>query len=63
MSGRRTFTCPVPVVVPFGFEVTPAIVQEVWDTLVKPDQVRELPQSVEMRCLMAILACRLRRAV
>lgn len=47
---------PVPIVAPVGWELTdPAIVQEVWDTFVKPDQEAGIPQSGEMRCLMAIL--------
>lgn len=56
MSEKR-ITIPVPLVAPFGFEVdTPAMVQEVWDTFVKPSQSDDAPpQSGEMRVLMAIL--------
>lgn len=35
--------------------VTSGMVREVWDTFVKPDQDADLPQSAEMRVLMAIL--------
>lgn len=55
MSEPKTFTCPVPLVAPLGIEVTPGIVQEVWDTFVKPEQEQGIPQSGEMRSLMAIL--------
>ena len=44
-----------PKVAPFGFDVTPEMVQEVWDTFVVPDQYKDIPQSAEMRVLMAIL--------
>lgn len=40
---------------PLNFDVTPGMVQEVWDCFVKPDQDAGLPQSAEMRVLMAIL--------
>ena len=50
-----TFTAPVPQVAPMGVEVTPGMVQEVWDTFVKPDQDAGNIQSGEMRTLMAIL--------
>ena len=47
---------PVPVVRPFGTLLDkPEYVQEVWDAFVKPEQDAELPPSVEMRLLMAIL--------
>lgn len=47
---------PAPAqVAPFGFDVTSGMVREVWDTFVKPDQDADLPQSAEMRVLMAIL--------
>lgn len=43
-------------VAPLGFDVTPGMVQEVWDTFVKPGQSEDAPpQSAEMRVLMAIL--------
>lgn len=46
----------VPTVAPFGVNVTPGMVQEVWDTFVKPSQAEDAPpQSAEMRVLMAIL--------
>lgn len=44
-----------PTVAPFDYGVTKDMVQEVWDTFVKPDQEREAPQSGEMRVLMGIL--------
>ncbi|AYR01056.1 DnaQ-like DNA polymerase III subunit [Arthrobacter phage Isolde] len=44
-----------PKVAPFGWDVGPESVQEVWDTFVKPDQDSDKPQSAEMRALMAIL--------
>ena len=44
-----------PRVQPFGYAVTPEMVREVWDTFVKPDQDEGIPQSGEMRVLMAIL--------
>lgn len=54
---EKWMTIPVPLVAPFGFEVdNPAMVQEVWDTFVKPSQSDDAPpQSAEMRVLMAIL--------
>jgi hypothetical protein len=48
-------TMPVPTVAPLGFEVTAPMVQDVWDTFVKPDQDAGGPQSGEMRVLMGIL--------
>ena len=43
-------------VAPLGFDVTPDMVQGVWDTFVKPSQSDDAPpQSAEMRVLMAIL--------
>lgn len=53
----KTITIPVPLVAPSGFEVNdPAMVEDVWDTFVKPTQSDDAPpQSAEMRVLMAIL--------
>jgi len=51
----NTFTAPIPQVAPMGFEVTPGMVQDVWDTFVKPHQDSGDVQSAEMRVLMAIL--------
>jgi hypothetical protein len=51
----KTFECPIPLVAPSGFEVTAPMVKDVWDTFVVPDQEKDLPQSGEMRVLMAIL--------
>lgn len=49
-------TIPVPIVRPLGAMLDkPEYVQEVWDAFVKPDQDAGVPQSVEMRMLMAIL--------
>lgn len=50
-----TFTCPVPLMMPFGVKVNAAMVQNVWETYVKPEQDAGIPQSGEMRVLMAIL--------
>ena len=45
-----------PTVAPFGYEVTPEMVQDVWDVFVKPSQSDDAPpQSAEMRVLMGIL--------
>ena len=53
---NNTVTIPLPVVMPFGSRLDrPEFVQEVWDAFVKPDQEEKIPQSVEMRLLMAIL--------
>ena len=46
---------PVPIVAPFGVEVTADAVKEVWDVFVKPGQDAGELQSVEDRILMAIL--------
>jgi len=51
-----SITIPVPLVAPLGVKLDKKeYVQEVWDVYVKPDQEMELPQSSEMRMLMAIL--------
>lgn len=51
-----TFTLPQPLVAPLGVRVTPAMVQDVWDTFVKPGQSDDAPpQSAQMRALMGIL--------
>lgn len=51
-----TFPLPQPLMAPFGAEITPAMVQDVWDTFVKPSQSDDAPpQSAEMRALMGIL--------
>jgi hypothetical protein len=56
MPAHRTITIPVPELAPFGLPITnPNAVQDVWDTFVKPGQDAQVPQSVEMRALMAIL--------
>lgn len=52
----KTIIIPVPEVAPFGSLLDkPEYVQEVWDAFVKPDQDAGIPQSSEMRMLMAIL--------
>ena len=52
----NTITIPVPSVAPLGIPVdSPEAVREVWDAFVKPEQDAGIPQSVEMRVLMAIL--------
>ena len=55
--GRSTteLTVPWPMMAPFGADLGPEAVQEVWDAFVVPDQERGGAQSVEMRLLMAIL--------
>ena len=51
-----TFLLPQPIMAPIGVKVTPAMVQDVWDTFVKPGQSDDAPpQSAEMRALMGIL--------
>lgn len=56
MTARKTITIPVPTVAPMGWEIDDVkLVQEVWDTFVKPDQEAGNVQSGEMRMLMAIL--------
>ena len=51
-----TFPLPQPLIAPLGVKITPAMVQEVWDTFVKPTQSNDAPpQSIEMRALMGIL--------
>lgn len=54
MSDKR-IGIPVPRLAPFGIEVDSTGVMDVWNTFVKPDQDNDVPQSVEMRALMAIL--------
>lgn len=52
----KTIQIPMPQVAPLGIPVTADAVQEVWDAFVAPSQRDDSPpQSVEMRCLMAIL--------
>lgn len=48
---------PIPLVQPTGMQVNSVgMIQEVWDTFVKPTQSDNAPpQSVEVRTLMAIL--------
>lgn len=56
MLDKEAIVIPMPKVAPLGVPVNKAeYVQEVWDAFVKPDQDTGLPQSVEMRVLMAIL--------
>lgn len=56
MTDQSTIEIPVPRVAPLMIPLDdPAMVQEVWDVFVKPDQEAGIPQSVEMRMLMAIL--------
>ena len=51
----ETLTIPEPVVLPLGTPVTYDALQMVWDAFVKPHQVEEMPPSIEMRVLMAVL--------
>jgi hypothetical protein len=51
----KQISIPVPEMAPFGGEIGAATVQEIWDTFVKPDQLSDAPQSVEMRALMGVL--------
>jgi hypothetical protein len=46
---------PVPLMAPFLLPLGAGAVQEVWDAFVRPDQDARMPQSIEMRALMAIL--------
>jgi hypothetical protein len=55
VTAPDTLTIPVPLLQPLGLPLDGSAVQEVWDTFVKPDQDAGIPQSVEMRALMAIL--------
>lgn len=51
-----TMTIPVPQLLPLGIPLNSAsTVQDVWDAFVKPGQDAGMPQSIEMRSLMAIL--------
>lgn len=52
---KQHIAIPLPLVRPFGTQITAGAVQDVWDAYVKPDQDSGNPPSVEMRCLMAIL--------
>lgn len=54
---EKTITIPVPLVAPFGIEITdPQVIENIWDTFVKPGQSDDAPpQSAEMRALMAVL--------
>lgn len=52
---RRTIAISAPLVAPFMTELSAGDVRAVWDSFVKPEQDSGIPQSVEMRCLMAIL--------
>jgi hypothetical protein len=51
----RTIEIPVPLLAPFMIPLDSHAVQNVWDAFVKPDQDAGMPQSIEMRALMAIL--------
>ena len=55
MSDQPDLTIPHPMMAPFGIPLTSGMVQDVWDTYVKPEQDQGHTQSGEMRCLMAIL--------
>lgn len=46
---------PIPKAAPLFIEVRPEHAQDIWDAFVKPEQEQGLPQSVEMRMLMALL--------
>jgi hypothetical protein len=51
-----TITIPTPIVAPLGWAVdNPQMIQDLWDTFVKPEQDAGRPPSVEMRVLMAVL--------
>ncbi|WP_030149508.1 hypothetical protein [Mycetocola saprophilus] len=52
----KTLEIPRPTVAPLGVEVTVELVQDVWDTFIKPTQNDDAPpQSAETRVLMGIL--------
>ena len=54
--GIETVAIALPLVRPLAMPVDkPEYVTEVWDAFVKPEQDAEIPPSVEMRMLMAIL--------
>lgn len=47
---------PIPRMEPFGVALhRPENIQELWDVFVKPEQDAGIPQSIEMRALMAVL--------
>ncbi|MGY4543277.1 hypothetical protein ACVWY0_003210 [Arthrobacter sp. UYNi723] len=55
-TAEKSLIIPIPLVAPIGWEIDDVkLVQEVWDTFVKPDQEAGNVQSGEMRMLMAIL--------
>jgi hypothetical protein len=46
----------IPLIAPLGLPLDKrSYMQEIWDTFVKPEQEMEIPQSAEMRALMAVL--------
>ena len=55
MNDDNTLTIPEPVVRPLGTPVTYDALEMVWDAFVKPHQDEEMPPSIEMRVLMAVL--------
>ena len=56
MDFEKTITIPIPIISPMGLEITEAsTIEEIWDAFINPTQEEELPPSVEMRCLMAVL--------
>lgn len=56
MSAPTEITIPMPTVAPVGWAIDdPQMIQDVWDVFVKPEQDAGMPQSIEMRKLMAIL--------
>jgi hypothetical protein len=53
---RPTVAIAIPIVRPLAMPLDkPEYVTEVWNAFVKPEQDAEIPPSVEMRLLMAIL--------
>lgn len=54
-TGTQIIEIPHPGVAPFGVPLVASAIQEVWDVFVKPDQDAGNIQSIEMRCLMAVL--------
>lgn len=56
VEGKKYISIPVPQVAPLGWEVEdPEMIKGIWDTFVQPDIDAQVPQSVEMRVLMAVL--------
>jgi hypothetical protein len=51
----ETLTIPWPSARPFDIPLTSSDVKDVWNTIVKPLSDSEATQSLDTRCLMAIV--------